>query len=460
MNDWINRKSQKIPKPQVAGSNILVTSKQSYVPSYLAQNSQHYNAEEQQIYQHLLHLVQVKSPQEMIQRCRTLFIEGADYPEPEILLILDKITASKNAVHEFQFFLNRCCHILINRWHMQPQLHYAIPELVKLFEISPTRSRTTSFRYRNIRRLRELIQVFIVSEQYLTLRRFVQVMTKTTDENINHEHQPLITLIRRYPYLYEHCLMSDDSTFEHQWRVKQMQAQMQRQFEVDLSKYVTYQVRRTQILKKASVDEAERILRPVNNPTLLSDRQLHETLQHFLGKVEGNYTYLELAQKFLHSSQQAACFRDFKDDLYEYLISSIAGGSGKRQLQQKLYTQLKNTLPQADEQKLDEFLILRTCSQLLNFLIVESHVCIQHFNFLDLISNQGTIITIGLLLKIVLVCRKAKPYLEKRLAILFHHYESTTTSGINWLVQVLEQANIAMILYFGNIDISYFKEIC
>ncbi|MBE9004791.1 hypothetical protein IQ259_07035 [Fortiea sp. LEGE XX443] len=456
----MNCKNQKIPKRQVTGSNALVTSQQSYVPPYLAQNSQQSSAEEQQIYQHLLHLVQVKSPNEMIERCRALFIEGADYPEPEILLILDKITASKNAVNEFKFFINRCCHILINRWHMQPQLHHAIPKLIKLFESSPTRSRNTSFRYRNIRRLRELIQMFIATEQYLILRRFMEVMTKSTEVNISNENQPLITLIHRYSYLYEHCLMSDDSTFEHQWRVKQMQAQVQRRFEVDLSKYVTYQVRRTQILKKASADEAERILRPVNNPTLLSDRQLHDTLQHFIGKVEGNYTYQELAQKFLYSSQQTACFRDFKDDLYEYLITSIAGGSGKRQLQQKLYTQLKNTLPQADDQKLDEFLILRTCSQLLNFLIVESHLSIQHFNFIDMISNQGTIITIGLLLKIVLICRKVKPYLEKRLAILFHHYESATTNGINWLVQVLEQANIAMIIYFGNIDISYFKEIC
>jgi len=449
----INPQSQKIPKH-------LVTSKQTYEPSYLRNSSQQSPAEEQKIYQHLLHLVQVKSPNEMIERCRALFIEGADYPEPEILLILDKITASKNAVNEFNFFLNRCCHILINRWHMQPQLHHAIPKFIQLFETSPTRSRATSFRYRNIRRLRELVQRFISSEQYLMLRRFVQVMTKTVEVNSSYENQPLISLIRRYPYLYEHCLMSDDSSFEHQWRVKQMQAQVQRQFEVDLSKYVTYQVRRSQILKKATVDEADRILLPVNNPTLLSDRQLHDTLKHFMGKVEGNCTYQELAQKFLDYSQQATCFRDFKQDLYEYLISSVAGGSGKRQFQQKLSTQLQNTLPQADEQKPDEFLTLRTCSQLLNFLIVESHFSIQHFNLIDLISNQGTTITTGLLLKILLICHKVKPFLEKRLATLFHHYESATTNSINWLVQILEQVNIATILYFGNIDISYFKEIC
>ncbi|WP_313950111.1 hypothetical protein [Nostoc sp. FACHB-110] len=453
MTNWINPQSQKIPKQLIAGNK-------TYDSGYFNNTTQQSNnAEEQKIYQHLLHLVQVKSTNEMIERCRALFIEGADYPEPEILLTLDNITSNKNAIHEFNFFLNRCCHILINRWHMQPQLHHAIPTLIQLFESSPTRSRATSFRHRHIRHLRELVQIFLKSEQYLMLRRFVQVMAKTPAVNVIDENQPLITLIRRYPYLYEHCLMNDDSSFEHQWRVKQMQAKVQRQFEVDLSKYVTYQVRRSQILKKTSGDEADRILLPVNNPTLLSDRQLHDTLKHFLGKVEGNYTYPELAQKFLQSSQQATCFRDFKQDLYEYLISSVGNGSGKRQFQQKLSTQLQNTLAQADAQKPDEFLILRTCSQLLNFLIIESHFSIQHFNLIDLVSNQGTINTTTLLLKIVLICHKVKPSLEKRLAILFYHYESATNNSIEWLVQVLEQINIAMVLYFGKIDISYFKEI-
>ena len=45
--------------------------------------------EEQLIYQHLLHLVQKESPDQMLSRFRSLFIERANYPEPEILLVLD-----------------------------------------------------------------------------------------------------------------------------------------------------------------------------------------------------------------------------------------------------------------------------------------------------------------------------------------------------------------------------------
>lgn len=284
--------------------------------------------------------------------------------------------------------------------------------------------------------------------------------SNNSNNNSSNYNKPLVTLIHRYPYLYEHCLLGEQYTSEHQQTVRKIQTQVQKKFEIDLSQYVTYQVRCTQILKHASAAEANRILRPVNNPTLLSDRQLNATLNQFIGKVENGCTYNDLAQKFLHYTRQSSSFRAFKDDLYEYLISSVDWEYGKRQFHQRLYTQLQNTLPQADSQKVDDFLIVRTCSQLLNFLVVESQLSPQHFTFIDLISNQGTIITTGLLLKIVLICRKIKPYLEKRFAILFNHYESATTNGIEWLIKTLEELNIALSLHFGEIDLSYFKQIC
>ncbi|MBD2663335.1 hypothetical protein B6N60_03212 [Richelia sinica FACHB-800] len=452
MHHWIGSESDKTleqtPSAKMPGGSL---------DSYHNPHSCYH--EEQQIYQHLLHLVQKESPDHMIERCRALFVDGADYPEHEVLLILDKITASKQAANEFQFFLNRCCHILINRWHMQPQLHYAIADLIELFETPSTRSRVTSFRAREIRRLRELVKHFTQSEQYLILRRFIQVIDQHPTWG-NRQHQPLMNLIPRYPYLYEHCLISEDSTFEQQQTVKHFQARVQKKFEIDLSQYITYKLRRVQVLRKYSPEEANRILRPVNNPTLLTDSELYSTLKQFLGKPEQGCTYNELAQKFIQYSSQARTFHEYKDDLYEYLITSIDHQYGKRQFNQKLYTHLQNTLPQADFQKPDEFLVVRTCSQLLNFLVVNSPAAPQHFTFLDLISNQGTLPTIGLLLKIVLISRKVKPFLEKKVAILFNHYESATTDCIGWLVGTLEQLNIALSIHFGNVDLSFFKRFC
>jgi hypothetical protein len=416
--------------------------------------------EEQKLYDHLLYWVQVESPSQLIERFRTLFIDGGGYPDHEILVALDKITDSKFADQEFKFILNRCCHILINRWQMQPQLQTAIPELITLFENPPV----GLVRSRGARRLRELVQVFIQTEQYLTLRRLAQVISQAVETNYNYENRVLGTLIQRYPYLYQHCLLSEDSTYEHQQTVRHIQVKMQRQFELDLSQYATYQVRRClQTARGANLTPActttspsvERILQPVKNPTLLSDRDLDTALKQFVGKVEGNHTYRDLAQRFLAHSSQNQSYATFKDDLYEYLTSSIDLGRGKCQFHNQLYTQLKNTLPQSDSQKISDFLLVRTCSQLLNFLVVESSQQPHHFIFVDLTTNIGPTLTTGLLLKIVLLCRKVKPYLEKRFSILFSHYESYTREGIQWLVESLENLNVALSTHFGAVDLSY-----
>lgn len=410
--------------------------------------------EEQKIYQHLLNLVQVESPAQMIKRFQALFIEGVNYPETEILTTLDQITASHHTEQEFKFFLNRCCHILINRWHMQPQMHTAIPELIALFEHLPTRYRTISFREKGIRRLQQLVKQFTESEHYSVLRRLTQVILQS--ESHHNWQKPLSVLMRRYPYLYEHCLLSEDSTSEHQWTVKKIKAEVEKKFELDLSRYVTYQVRCNQVVQ---TELTTNIIQPVTNPTLLSEKKLNAALKQFTGKVEGNYTYQEFAQLFLKYSSQASCFGAFKDNLYEYLISGIDRDYGKRQFHKRLHNHLQNTLSSADEQKLDEFLLVRTCSQLLNFLVVESSASPQHFTLIDLIGNQGTLVATGLLLKIVLICNKIKPYLAKRFSILFNHYESASTNGVMWLVEALEQFNVAHSIHFGNIDLSYCKSI-
>ncbi|MTJ10334.1 hypothetical protein FJR38_10035 [Anabaena sp. UHCC 0253] len=425
-----------------------------------AHNSHGCYHEEQLIYQHFLHLVQKESPDQMVNRFRALFIERANYPEPEIIAVLDKITGSKTASEEFKFFLNRCCHILINRWHMKPQLHSAIADLISLFNAIPATYRVNNLRSRELNRLRELVKLFVSSEQYLILQRFTQVVNQSPAVAQKQNNQPLMTLIRRYPYLYEHCLISEDSTFEQQETVRHFQSQVQKKFEIDLSQYVTYKVRRIHMLKNTSPTEANRILRPVNNPTLLTDSELYTTLKHFVGKIDHGDTYHESAQKFINYGGQSRNFRQFKGDLYEYLISSVDNSYGKKQFNQKLYNHIQNILPHADEQKLNDLLLVRTCSNLLNFLVVNNPSSPQHFVFLDLISNQGTVPTMGLLLKIVLICHKVKPYLERKLSILFNHYETVTTSSIGWLVGTLEQLNIAFSIHFGNIDLSFFKKFC
>jgi hypothetical protein len=416
--------------------------------------SHHTTSEEQKLYDHFLELADRESPSQLLERFYLLFIDGAGYPDLRISAAVEKLVTSKTAELEFRFILNRCCHILVNRWQPRPQSKQAVSDLIGLFERPPARPISEFPRFHTARRIRELVGQFTQTEQYLTLKRLVQV----TDEQplIMQANQTLGTSIRRYPYLFEHCLLSDDSTQEQQRMVRKVQSVTQEKFESDLSHYLTQRTQIAQIAGLGVPDAAQRLIKPIENPTLLDDEELNFALKHFVGKVEGNATYRDLSQQFVQRSSSLKTYREFKDELYQHLVTSVDASYGKRSFNKKLQTFLKEYNQQNDTQKVNEFLTVRTCSNLLNFLVIESAQKPQHFLFIDLISNIGPTFTTGLLLKVVMLCGKVKPYLEKRFALLFSHYENYTKNSLGWLVKVLENANLALVTNFGSTDFTSF----
>ncbi len=421
----------------------------STIDNYLCQTRQ----EEQQLYAHLVDCLQRESPRELLDRFRCLFIEGKGYKDTNVRLGLEKIIKSKQAERNFKFVLSRCCHILINYWYREPQMQAAIPELVALFEHLPS----SRIGVHTSGRLRQLVKDFTETEEYLALQRLGKVISPSRETN-DSSSPSVGNLINRYPYLYEHCLLSEDSSEEARKTVRQIKARMERRLELDLSRYVTYQVRLVQIARARQLSTgAGRIIQQVKNPTLLSELELGIAVKQFVGKVERGYTYRDLSQSFLTHSIGTCSYQVFKKDLYEYLISSIDPKYGKHQFNYKLHQQLQNILPHYNSHKLSEFLIFRTSSQLLDFL-VESPQRPNHYVFVDLITNLGATPTIGLLLKVVLLCPKVKPYLEKRFSILFSHYESSSIKEVPWLVKSLENLHIAFSVHFGKADLSGLKE--
>ena len=411
--------------------------------------------EEQQLYDYLLYWIELDSPSAMIERFRSLFINGAGingagYPDPQVAQALQKVVSTNVAREDFRYVLNRCCHILINRWRGHAQAEMAIPQLIQLFETSPTVSKISATYSPTVKRLHHLRQQFTETEQYLTLRRLAQVLTQTSESIGDH---PLGGLICRYPYLYEHCLLNEASTTEQKATIQEIQGARQKQFELNLSQYVTYQVRRSRPLSPSA---AAPILHPVNNPTFLTELELGQALKHYVGKVDGNRTHKDLALNLLTHTQSAS-FGSFKDDLYQYITAAVDPSYGRRKFNNQLHSHLKNILPEGDTQELNDFLLIRTCNHLLNFLVADKPQAPNHFVFVDLLTNLGSIATIGILLKIVLLCRKVKPCLERRLSILFSHYEMQTSMAVEWLVQALETLNVALTTNFGAINLSFIR---
>ena len=425
------------------------------VGNRLRSNHQFVTADEQQIYDHLLQCVSDETPELLLERFKALFIEGVGYSDREIMAALDQIVCSRSVDENFRFIMNRCCHILVNRWQSRRQIQTAMPELIELFEAGPTRHINEVVRGRSIRALHTAIAQFKETEQYATLRRLSQVVGESGSGSPG-GNRPLGTLISRYPYLYEHCLVSEDCPEEHQRNVRRIQQQAQQKYEVDLSHYVTYRVRRSQIRKQSPEQEAATArLRPDQHPTLLGDRDLVKSLQYFSHRSSGN-SYRGFAQRFQSQNCQTPIrYKAFKDNLYDYITTGIDPGYGNRQFNNLLYAHLTKTYPDSHHKTVDDFLLVRTCDQLFNFLVLDSQKNPAHFVFIDLINNLGARFTTGILLKVVLLCSRIRSALDRRLSVLFNHYESATRDSVSWLVQVLENLNVALSLNFGSVDLSH-----
>ncbi|MGB5973172.1 MAG: hypothetical protein WBG38_07625, partial [Nodosilinea sp.] len=400
--------------------------------------------------------VAAESPEAMIDRFQALFLDGVGYPDRDVAAALDRLLSGQDIDEYFRFILNRCCHILINRWQTNTQLQPAIPILVELLESAPNSGSAERSRSRSVRRLRQVTQSFRDTEQYLALKRLACVIESrhaALPRNRQTEVVPLGSLINRYPYLYEHCLVTDDSDFQHQQHVRDMQVEAQHRFEVDLTHYVTYRVRKGRLHRQGNTDLDK--LRIVHNPTLLNDKDLVKSLKQFSRCRNRGQSYRDGAQRFLLTHNEGASFREFKEDLFDYILTDVNAGYSQRQFKALLQDHLLSSFSDSDGRPMDDFLRVRTCSSLFNFLVVDPSAGRQHYVFLDLINNLGPVHTTGLLLRILLICQTVRPFLERRFSILFNHYETASSETVAWLVSMFENINIALSLNFGSIDLSH-----
>ena len=174
---------------------------------FFSYSSRSHHWEEQKIYDHFIERVQVEDADQLIERFRLLFIVGSGYPDQEIAQTLEKIITSKITEEDFNFIINRCCYILINRWHTMPHRRQAIAQFNHLFEQAAVNYPSTYLYSRRSSTFYRLMQGFIKSEHYAVLKRFTEVVCQPPDPDQHRsQNQPLRTLIPRYPYLYHHCL--------------------------------------------------------------------------------------------------------------------------------------------------------------------------------------------------------------------------------------------------------------
>ncbi len=416
-----------------------------------------FQADADSLYQHFLDLRKLESPLELLERFRLLFTEGLDYPDPAVRAALYRLLQSSWADREFQFILNRCCYILINHWWLQSdpdQLNQqATAELIRLLDTAASQSSFVPA----TRRLRVLLHQFTQTEHYASLQRRGHAMQQASQVGgrpQNPASKPLRELIHRYPYLYPYCLLDSDSSETGHIAVRQLQVERERQFERDLMHYTTHLVRRS--------SQAGEEMAGVANPTLLSHQQLQQAIRHFAGRVQGNFTHSDLAYRYHTQISQVQSYREVKHQIYDYLTTAIDSRYGERRFNRWLADQLTQILPQNEGLQPSYSLLLQTCGHLLDKLVASPQCLENHLVFVDLNSCFGATFTVGLLLKIVLLCRSVKTNIEalkahltRRFAIMFKHYETKVGGELQWLVECLENLSVALSIHFGQANLSY-----
>jgi len=431
----------------------------------------HYNqlrSPEEQLYDHLIHWVRVESPDNVLLRFQTLFTDSANYPDPRIQNALHQVIGTEFAEGDFKAIFNRCCHILVNNWRSQPGLQWAVNDLLAVLNDFSSEAYGSS-----AHRLHQLLRNFTQSDEYVRLKQSMQVASRgsrtsapflqgsysyTRPDEDHGEYadeacysegsQPLYMVVDRYPFLYEHCLINKCKTTEQRSAVEQKKAQVKQTFASDLHNYYTHRVKRS----SHGCSAPNQPLTLPHNPTNLSDDELCEALTHFTGRAHHNRTYHNAAKDFLKQSESAPNFRVFKDDFYEYLTATVKP-YGNRRFHEKLQERLRKSHSQHDAQKPSSVLLPEVCYDLFKFLVMDKENPQESiFTFMDLLGNIGPTLLIGLLLKVALLCKKAKKFLETQVALLFEHHSTCPRRDVSWLETSLDHLNIAFCTHFDRPD--------
>lgn len=400
--------------------------------------------EEDVLYQYFQYWRRQEPAHQLIERFRSLFFDGSVDTDNRVTTALFQLSLSIDAEQKFKYVLNRCCYILINYWYGQPRDHWAISELIGLFDDLTTVSSAAQ-----VQRVRGLLRQFLVSEQYVALDRLRRIFAEPKDslESLAiADEQPLAGRIRHYPFLYDTSLLTQDSSQEQTKNIGDLRLKAEANLGIRLARYHSHGAS-----SRLSGGAAP-------NPTLLEASELTAALNYYTGKIEQGRTQKDIASWFQTYSKTARSFRDFKDEFVDYLIAPIAAVDPRynnNPFTRNLRQHLRETMANFDDQQLSRYIHTRFCQQVLNFLVVDSPQRPVFRRFCHLLEDIGHTLTIGLLLRVVLFCTEAKPWLERRFSLLFNLHEQRLCKEVPWLVHSLEHLNIALITNFNQIGYQF-----
>lgn len=381
------------------------------------------------IYDYLLEIVKLWSPEEVLAEFKHLFIHHVNTISSHILPSLYEIVFSNQEV-EFRNTLKRSCYILINNWDIT-RSHKSIQGLIQLFSDpildKPTMSPT-------LRRLRGWLKNFVESSDLEQLKLFA---SKYDEQGHRHwsERYTSYLLVPQYTDL--------NNSVEQRHAARALSKQLKERFKFDLALYTARSQSQNSIV---NATEPER--KPRLNPTGMGDEILH--LVKMIVVRRGNFSHTNLANIFVSQTQKLT-YREFKLSLQRYLVFSVEGHDYANALKKQLAEKLEVLYTSHHDKPIDDALLLRTCNRVIEYLTTENHQEPSPL-FVQLLSQGNPLTLVVILLKIILVCRHARTHLESRIANLVQYYKSYLEEDCRWVINFFEIFDITMAIYAENVE--------
>jgi hypothetical protein len=371
------------------------------------------------IYEFLIQNVKKSSPETVLQEFKRLFIEHDDaLVSDAVASVYEIVIAGDEAT--FQATIKRCCYIVVNNWTISRRQEY-IPQLVESLSSSTNKQ---YFLSPTINRLKSWVNNFVNSSDYQELKLFAA------------KNSVKSSLSARYS---SHLLVAQAANLknpiEQREAARSQAQQLKFRYKFDLVMYIAG-------LQNNTTNKQ------FSNPTGIKDQVLR-LLKTIVAKRDPS-SYAIIAKIFLEENQNVKC-KDFKKNLQRHLINSVENREVANILKQKLLVGVESLETKYDEKALTDRLLLKICSQLINYLTTENQSKPSQ-SFILLISQGHYLTLVILLVKIVLLCRDTRTHLEIRIADLIKYYENHPQES-KVMINFLEIYNLMFAIYADNVQI-------
>lgn len=380
------------------------------------------------IYKFLLQIVQERSPENGMLEFQHLFfsLESSNLSSNAFNSLQKIITHNNEDI--FRETLKRSCYILINNWETKRSYAY-IKELISSLDGLQNLRNPAS---RLLNRMRGWITNFVKSPDYQELKLFASRHDDGEDKHWSSRYTSFL-LVPQYADV--------NNPIEQREAAQVLSQQLKNRFKFDLAMYTA---RSESAIPKEEVPE---------NPTALGDGVLR-LVKKIVIQINSHKQY-NVSRLFLKQVENLQ-YCDFKPALQRYLIFSVDKDRALLVFNEKITEKLNGLFTDKDEEIINDFLLLRTCNRLIDYLTTENRKDPAYL-FILFLSQGNTITLVIVLLKIVSISPNSRIHLEERIAKLIQYYMSQPVEDSAWVINFFEIFKITSAIYADSIEYNLVK---